>query len=134
MVQEAQDGVDAIEWAAAQPWSTGKVGTTSGSYLGLTQWQPAIHSPPHLAALNPQITASDYHDNWTYVNGVFDLWFGVSWPALAFVGDAIQRFGRSNQSQAQANAMEAQFNANQAANLLTQAMTSLGFPLPVPWR
>ena len=33
MVQEAQDGVDAIEWAAAQPWSTGKVGTTSGSYL-----------------------------------------------------------------------------------------------------
>ncbi len=119
MTQEAQDGVDAIEWAGAQPWSTGKVGMTSGSYLGLTQWQPAIHSPPHLAAINPQITGSDYHDNWTYVNGVFDLWLNMSWPALAFVGDQIQQFGRSNQSQAQASSMEAQFNADMAANLTT---------------
>ena len=91
MVQEAADGYDAIEWAGTQPWSTGKVGTTSGSYLGLTQWQPAIHTPPHLAAISPAITASDYHDNWTYVNGVFDLWFGISWPALAFVPDALIR-------------------------------------------
>lgn len=121
MVQEAQDGVDAIEWAAAQPWSNGKVGTTSGSYLGLTQWQPAIHSPPHLAAINPQITASDYHDNWTYVNGVFDLWFGMSWPALAFVGDQVQRFGRAiNMPPGQADGIEAQWNANVNANLLTK--------------
>jgi uncharacterized protein len=91
MVQEAQDGYDAIEWAGTQPWSTGKVGTTSGSYLGLTQWQPAIHTPPHLAAMSPQITASDYHDNWQYVNGVFDLWFGMSWPTLAWVGDQMSR-------------------------------------------
>ncbi|MGZ6141281.1 MAG: CocE/NonD family hydrolase, partial [Myxococcaceae bacterium] len=31
MVQEARDGYDAVEWAGTQPWSTGKVGTTSGS-------------------------------------------------------------------------------------------------------
>lgn len=60
MVHETRNGYDAIEWAAAQPWSTGKVGTTSGSYLGLTQWQPGIHAPPHLVAISPQITASDY--------------------------------------------------------------------------
>ncbi len=94
MVQEAQDGYDAIEWAAAQPWSTGKVGTTSGSYLGLTQWQPAIHTPPHLAAIAPGVTASDYHDNWTYVNGVFDLWFGMSWPP-GWVADQIVRAGQA---------------------------------------
>ena len=51
MRQEANDGYDAIEWAARQPWSTGKVGTFSGSYIGLTQWQPAIQTPPSLAAI-----------------------------------------------------------------------------------
>lgn len=121
MVQEAQDGYDAIEWAGTQSWSTGKVGLTSGSYLGLTQWQPAIHTPPHLAAINPQITASDYHDNWQYVNGVFDLWFGMSWPALAWVGDQVQRFGRANNwPPGQADSIEAQFKANVNANLATK--------------
>lgn len=81
MVQEARDGYDAVEWAAAQPWSNGKVGMFGGSYVGLTQWQATISRPPHLAAIVPVVTASDYHDNWTYVNGVFDLWFGQSWNA-----------------------------------------------------
>src|SRR5215831_231635 len=119
MAQEAQDGYDAIEWAGTQDWSTGKVGTTSGSYLGLTQWQPAIHSPPHLAAIAPAVTGSDYHDNWTYVNGVFDTWLDMSWPSLAFVPDQIKRFGRSNQMPPdQADKIAAQFVANMTANLL----------------
>jgi putative CocE/NonD family hydrolase len=95
MTQEAQDGYDAIEWAAKQSWSTGKVGTWGGSYVGLTQWQPAIHTPPHLAAIAPTFTASDYHDHWTYVNGVFDLWFAQSWLAGSFVPDQIFREGRA---------------------------------------
>ena len=37
-VQETQDGVEAFAWAAAQPWSTGVVGTFGWSYLGCTQW------------------------------------------------------------------------------------------------
>jgi putative CocE/NonD family hydrolase len=91
MQQEAQDGYDAVEWAAVQPWSTGKVGMFGGSYVGLTQWQPAIHTPPHLAAIAPMITASDYHDHWTYVNGAFDLWFGQSWMLLTFAGEQYMR-------------------------------------------
>jgi putative CocE/NonD family hydrolase len=91
MVQEARDGYDAVEWAAAQPWSTGKVGMYGGSYVGLTQWQAAIQSPPHLAAIVPYITASDYHDNWTYVNGVFDLWFAQSWNQLTFAPETLRR-------------------------------------------
>jgi putative CocE/NonD family hydrolase len=119
MAQEAQDGYDAIEWAGTQDWSTGKVGTTSGSYLGLTQWQPAIHSPPHLAAIAPAVTGSDYHDNWTYVNGIFDTWLNMSWPSLAFVPDQIKRFGKSNQMPPdQADKIAAQFVANMTANLL----------------
>ena len=91
MQQEANDGYDAVEWAAAQPWSNGKVGMFGGSYVGLTQWQPAIHTPPHLVAIAPQITASDYHDHWTYVNGAFDLWFGQSWMLLTFAGEQFIR-------------------------------------------
>lgn len=91
MVQEANDGYDAIEWAAVQPWSTGKVGMFSGSYVGLTQWQPAIHTPPHLAAIAPAVTASDYHDNWTYVDAVFDLWFAQSWILLTFGPETYKR-------------------------------------------
>ena len=91
MVQEANDGYDAVEWAAAQPWSNGTVGTFGGSYVGLTQWQPAIHAPPHLAAIAPDITASDYHDHWTYVNAAFDLWFGQSWMMVTFASEQLMR-------------------------------------------
>jgi putative CocE/NonD family hydrolase len=91
IVQEANDGYDAVEWAAAQPWSNGKVGLFGGSYVGLTQWQPAIHTPPHLVAIAPTVTASDYHDHWTYVNSAFDLWFAQSWLLLTFGPDQLQR-------------------------------------------
>jgi len=119
MVQEAQDGYDAIEWAGTQPWSTGKVGTTSGSYLGLTQWQPAIHAPPHLAAISPQITASDYHDNWTYVNGVFDLWFGMSWPPGWVTDQLIRALEATGAPQSEIDARVAAWNASVNANLAT---------------
>ena len=53
------DGYDAIEWCAAQPWSTGKVGTLGGSYNGVIQWLTAVHQPPHLAAMVPMVSPSD---------------------------------------------------------------------------
>jgi putative CocE/NonD family hydrolase len=91
MTQEADDGYDAVEWAATQDWSNGAVGLYGGSYVGLTQWQAAIRTPPHLKAIVPNITASDYHDNWTYVNGVFDLWFAQSWNLLTFAPENLRR-------------------------------------------
>ncbi len=89
--QERSDGYDAVEWAAAQPWSNGRVAMTGGSYMGVTQWQAALAAPPHLVAIAPNQTATDYHDHWTYVNGVFDLWFGQSWPLAFFAPDAVRR-------------------------------------------
>jgi hypothetical protein len=91
IVQEQADGYDAVEWAAAQPWSTGKVGMTGSSYFGVTQWQAALTAPPHLAAIAPAVTATDYHDHWTYVNGVFDLWFAQSWLLNFFAPDEHRR-------------------------------------------
>ena len=89
--QEQADGYDAVEWAAVQPWSNGKVAMTGSSYFGVTQWQAALSTPPHLVAIAPAVTATDYHDQWTYVNGVFDLWFAQSWTLSFFAPDAYRR-------------------------------------------
>ena len=45
---EGRDGYDTIEWAAAQPWSNGVVGTFGLSYPGAVQWLAAVENPPHL--------------------------------------------------------------------------------------
>ena len=52
-----------------------------GSYVGLTQWQAAVEQPPHLVAIAPHYSSSDYHKGWTYQGGAFDLWFALSWTA-----------------------------------------------------
>ena len=90
-VQEQADGYDAVEWAAKQQWSNGKVAMTGSSYFGVTQWQAAVSAPPHLVAIAPSVTSTDYHDHWTYVNGVFDLWFAQSWLLAFFAPDQYQR-------------------------------------------
>ena len=78
-LNEIDDGYDTVEWCAAQPWSTGKVGTYGSSYVGATQWLAAVSRPPSLAAIAPRITASDYYEGWTYQGGAFALGFAVSW-------------------------------------------------------
>ena len=91
MRQEARDGYDAVEWAAARPWSNGKVGMIGGSYVGLTQWQAAVGQPPHLVAIAPHYSSSDYLQGWTYQGGAFDLWFALSWTAQTLAPDTLQR-------------------------------------------
>jgi predicted acyl esterase len=68
-VNETRDGVDMIAWAAAQPWSSGVVGTFGGSYLGGTQWLPARQNPPALKAMAPAVTFSDMHEGCCYQGG-----------------------------------------------------------------
>jgi len=58
------DGYDAIEWCAQQPWSTGKVGTIGGSYLGRVQWLAAVQQPPHLTTMIALVTPSDPYVEW----------------------------------------------------------------------
>ena len=78
---EANDGYDTIEWAAALPYANGKVGMFGGSYVGATQMLAAIAHPPHLAGICPVVTASNYHENWTYQGGAFEQWFNESWTS-----------------------------------------------------
>ncbi|HEX2664374.1 MAG TPA: CocE/NonD family hydrolase [Candidatus Acidoferrum sp.] len=78
---ESLDGYDTVEWAAALPYSDGKVGMFGGSYVGATQYLAAIAKPPHLAGICPTVTASNYHDGWTYQGGAFEQWFDESWSS-----------------------------------------------------
>jgi len=78
---EINDGYDTVEWAAALPGSNGKVGMWGGSYVGATQMLAAIGHPPHLAGICPVVTASNYHENWTYQGGAFEQWFNESWTS-----------------------------------------------------
>ncbi len=80
---EGRDGYDTIEWAAAQPWSNGSVGTFGLSYPGAVQWLAAIENPPHLKAMVPAMTFSTPR-NFFYSGGVFDgswidwIWFNIA--------------------------------------------------------
>jgi len=93
--QEAEDGADAIAWAAAEPWSTGEVGMMGASYYGATQWLAAIEAPPALKAIAPFITTDQYYEKWTYQGGAFQLGFMLQWASATFgVAEAVRRLLR----------------------------------------
>ena len=75
---ESRDGYDTVEWAAALPQSNGRVGMFGGSYVGATQMLAAMAHPPHLVAIQPTVTASEYYDGWTYQGGALMQWFATS--------------------------------------------------------
>jgi hypothetical protein len=50
----------------------------------------AIAHPPHLAGICPVVTASNYHENWTYQGGAFEQWFSESWTS-ALARDTFDR-------------------------------------------
>ena len=87
--REGHDGYDTIEWAAAQPWSNGAIGTFGLSYPGAVQWLAAIESPPHLKAMVPAMTFASPMQFW-YSNGVWDM----SWIAWVYHNIAPDRRAR----------------------------------------
>ncbi len=65
-LNEGQDGHDAVEWLATQPWCDGQVAMWGGSYAGFDQWATLRLAPPHLATVAP----------------VASVGTGVDYPAL----------------------------------------------------
>jgi putative CocE/NonD family hydrolase len=69
--RETQDGYDAVEWLARQPWANGNVGMWGISYGGFTAIQVATLRPPALKAIVPMYATDDrYTDDVHYVGGV----------------------------------------------------------------
>jgi putative CocE/NonD family hydrolase len=80
--EEARDYAEAIAWAAAQPWSSGKVGLNGVSYLAISQWRVAALRPPALAAICAWEGFSDVYRDVAYPGGVRDDGFMPFWAPM----------------------------------------------------
>lgn len=92
---ESQDGYDAVEWAAALPYSNGKVGMYGGSYLGATQLLAAMAAPPHLVGIMPDVAPSNFHAHWAYQGGAFGQLKMQAWITRGAI-DTLNRRVRRN--------------------------------------
>ncbi len=87
---EAKDGLDSLDWIAAQPWSNGKIGMTGGSYGGYVQIAPAVHQPQNLTAMAASVTTSDIFNGWTFIDGAAYLSFDIGWAGVDMAGRGFQ--------------------------------------------
>jgi len=69
--RETRDIYECIEWAAVQPWCTGKVGMNGISYFASNQWQVAELKPPHLAAICVWEGAADLYREFFRHGGIY---------------------------------------------------------------
>jgi predicted acyl esterase len=93
--RETRDYYQCIEWAAAQEWSSGKVGLLGVSYYAINQWQVAALQPPHLTAICPWEGGSDFYRDFTHHGGILNV-FVRQWfpPQVAGVQHGIGDRGR----------------------------------------
>lgn len=78
-LEYGRDGRDAVEFAAAQPWSNGAVGMANWSWAGMSQIATASDRPPHLKAIAPGMVVGDMRlDSW-YPGGVPAPYFIANW-------------------------------------------------------
>ena len=77
--EEQYDMYDTIEWIAAQPWSSGKVGMIGESYYGGPQWLAAATEPPHLSCIVPYDAFFDMYRDGIYHGGICSIGFMGWW-------------------------------------------------------
>jgi uncharacterized protein len=82
--RENKDFHDCIEWVAAQPWCSGKVGLNGISYYAASQWRAAALQPPHLAAICVWEGWSDYYRDGARHGGIACT-FRKNWQEMQVV-------------------------------------------------
>ncbi len=85
---EQQDGVALIEWLAAQPWCTGRVGMWGISWGGFNALQVAALAPPALKAIMPMGFAHERYNGDCHFMGGCLLEGNVSWGGTLFAGNS----------------------------------------------
>ncbi|MBT2266078.1 CocE/NonD family hydrolase [Rhodococcus erythropolis] len=84
LMNEADDGVDTVEWIGRQKWCSGSIGTFGHSYLGFTQWATASRAPEGLKAIAPAVSAPDF-----YAAPFYSAGGALSWHAVWFWANII---------------------------------------------
>lgn len=77
-----EDGYDAVEWAARQPWSNGGIGMIGVSFGGITQVLTAGQDPPHLKAIAASSATSDLYRDVAYPGGILEYDFSFAWTGI----------------------------------------------------
>lgn len=100
------DYVELLDWLTAQPWQDGNVGTTGGSYLGITSLLVAANDAkravPAVKAVFADVPMADAYRDVTYFGGNLDtgfipVWFGFTGatnanvPTQLFQGEINQK-------------------------------------------
>ena len=85
---------DAVEWAAEQPWSNGKVGLLGISYYAGSQWRVAALQPKGLAAMIPWEGMSDYYRDRCRHGGILSDGFIKFWWNRQVITNQYGRPGR----------------------------------------
>lgn len=79
--QWGADGAFAVDWAAAQPWSDGRIGMFSLSFAGIMQLWTAAFQPDHLVAIAPGQVIADVYRDVGYPGGMLNAIFPGVWMA-----------------------------------------------------
>ena len=85
---------DAVEWAAEQPWSSGKVGLLGISYYAGSQWRVAALQPKGLSAIIPWEGMSDYYRDRCRHGGILSNSFINFWWNRQVITNQYGRPGR----------------------------------------
>ncbi|MBF6182171.1 CocE/NonD family hydrolase [Nocardia otitidiscaviarum] len=72
-------GAAAVEWAARQPWSNGRVGMIGYSYSGYNQLWTAAQRPEGLRAITPSKNVADPYRDVGYPGGIQNVGFPADW-------------------------------------------------------
>ncbi|KAF0323017.1 x-pro dipeptidyl-peptidase (s15 family) protein [Colletotrichum asianum] len=86
---------EVVEWAAEQPWSSGKVGLLGVSYYAGSQWRVAARRPKGLAAIVPWEGMSDYYRDRCRHGGIFSNNFINFWWNRQVITNQYGRPGRA---------------------------------------
>ncbi|HQY84338.1 MAG: CocE/NonD family hydrolase [Ilumatobacteraceae bacterium] len=87
---ERRDLRTVIEWVAAQPWSTGKVGMLGTSYSGFNSLHMAMEGIPQLGAIAAMYATDDrYTDDVHYMGGVLRAIDLIDYPLYMIAMNAL---------------------------------------------
>lgn len=80
-VHEASDGAQTLDWAAALPFSNGRLGLYGFSYHAVTQYLALAGGGGKPDAIAPAMGGWSLRDDWAYEGGAFRLEANVRWAA-----------------------------------------------------
>src|SRR5437588_6920333 len=109
-----EDGYDAVEWAARQPWSNGRIGMIGVSFGGITQLLTAGQQPPHLRAIAASSATSDLYRDVAYPGGILEYDFTFAWTGIQKEGGTEALLTKA--AQQGDSACYANYSSHEAAN------------------